>query len=112
MANNSKTFAQYTPCTAPVAADILVITSNVSGNAVTMQLSVKNLLSNSSQDISSTNVTSNIVSTQILVINETRTPANSADLAANTLQNSIWSDGNYIYYYNGTDIKRAALTTF
>lgn len=112
MANNSKTFAEYTPCTSPIAADILVITSNVSGNAVTMQLSVENLLTNSTQAVETSNVTANVVSTPALLVTTNITPANSADLQPGIYTNSIWADANYIYHYDGTNIKRAALTTF
>ena len=112
MANNSKTFAEYTPCTQPVAADILVITSNVSGNAVTMQLSVENLLSNSTQDITTDTLNANVVNTTSISVSTNVTPANSTDLRPGIIANMLWSDGNFVYYYDGTSITRAALTTF
>ena len=108
MANNAKTFAQYTACTNPKSTDILVITSNVSGNAVTMQLSVNNLLSNSS----SIDITANVVVANVYVIVENTTPANSADLPPSVPLNGLWSDGTYLYFYDGVSVKRAQLNTF
>lgn len=104
MANTAKVMTDYSACTAPALTDIVLGTSNLSGNAVTVKISIDNLYSNSA---------ANLISCKIVSISESSTPANSADVpaGANT-PNSLWSDGDYIYYYDGTSITRAALSSF
>jgi hypothetical protein len=97
MANNVQSVANLNPCTAPTSADSLLMSSNVSGNAVSMRVSVPDILSNSSIAVGSTMNT---------------TPSNSTTVPTGVKTGSIWSDGTYIYYYNGTEIKRVELSTF
>ena len=103
MANTAKPISAFAACTAPALTDIVLGVSNVSGNAVTVQITVDSLMSNSA---------ANVISGRIVSLSENTTPANSSDLSAGIVANSLWSDGDYVYFYNGTTIKRAALTSF
>ena len=103
MANTAKPITAFAACSAPSLTDVILGVSNVSGNAVTVQITIDDLMSNSA---------ANVISGRIITLSETTTPANSTDLSAGIVQNSLWSDGDYVYYYDGTAIKRAALTSF
>jgi len=106
LANNAKTITQLNACTAPQSTDFVVIVSNTSGEAETMYATTNNLFNNASA-----NVTVNVVTGATLVITGNSTPANNTD-NSNRPNNAIWTDGDFIYMWNGTEIKRAALSTF
>jgi hypothetical protein len=67
-----------------------------------VQVTTDNLFNNSSVNITVTYVN----------VSGNATPANNADVPAGIANGGMWGDGTYIYYYNGTEIKRIALTTF
>ena len=106
MPNNSVKITALSAQTAPVAADEMVIVSNTSGNAVTMKVDLGVLYANAAS-----NVSVNVATTATLVVSGNSTPANNTDNDSRPT-GSIWADGTYIYYWNGTEIKRATLSTF
>lgn len=101
MANNAIYVGSLTDCTNPQPADKLVIVSDTNANV--QNVSLTDFYSNSS----------NIVQTvEVLNITGNSTPANNTDIPTGVLDGGLWSDGTYIYYYNGTEIKRVTLNTF
>ena len=101
MANNAIYVGSLTPCTNPQGSDRLVIVSNTNANV--QNVTISNFLSN----------TSNVVQTvEVLNITENSTPANNTDIPTGVVSGGLWSDGTYLYYYNGTEIKRVTLNTF
>ncbi len=101
MANNAVKISAHASCTAPSSTDAMVLASNTAGNTQTLQVSVNDILSNS-------DVNAEFVS---VAVTSNTTPANNSDNSSRPAH-SFWADGDYIYYYDGTEIKRAALTTF
>lgn len=106
MANNAVKISDLAACTNPQSTDLLVLSSNVSGNTISLSVSTNNLFNNTSANLSI-----NVATTATLVVTGNGTPANNTDNDSRA-NGAIWSDGNYIYYWNGTEIKRAALSTF
>ena len=102
MANTAKAISELTACTNPQLTDYLLISSNTGGNTQSRLVTVDHIFSNSS---------ANVVSCAVLKITENTTPSDNTT-PPRAVNNSIWSDGDYIYYYNGTTIKRAALSDF
>ena len=121
MANNSLYIGNLTACSNPQVDDKLVIISNTNANV--QNVTIDNFFTNASGvSITANNLTAtvvtgntlnaNITNTNIIVVSTNTTPANSSDLSPEILPNSIWSDGTYLYYYNGATIKRVLITTF
>lgn len=106
MANNAKAITALNACTAPISTDYVVVVSNTTGNAETMYATTNTLFNNTSA-----NMSINVVTSATLVITGNSTPANNTD-NSNRPNNAIWADGDFIYVWNGTEIKRAALSTF
>jgi len=102
MPNNAISISDLNACTAPASTDLLVLASNVAGNAETLNVVVDDLFNNSSV---------NSASFASIAITSNTTPANNTDNAGRPAH-SIWSDGTYVYSYDGTEIKRLTLTTF
>lgn len=102
MANTAKAISELQACTNPQLTDYLLISSNTAGNVQSKLVQVDHLMSNTS---------ANVVSCAVLKITQNTAPSNNTTPPVN-VNNSIWSDGDYIYYYNGTTIKRAALSDF
>lgn len=106
IANNAIKISALTACTNPQSTDLLVLVSNTAGNATSLSITANNLLGNTAA-----NVTSNVVSATTLVITGNSTPANNIDNDSRAT-GSIWADGTYIYYWNGTVISKATLAVF
>ena len=103
MANTAGSITDLNACTSPDGTDQFLLSSNVSGNAVSMKISANTLLSN----------TANVsVLCTVLTISTNAAPASNTSPPAGTPNNSIWSDGSYLYYWNGTKITRAVLNDF
>lgn len=105
-AAGSKKVTALSAQTAPVAADELMIVSNTAGNAVSMRVDLGVLYANAAA-----NVSVNVATTATLVVSGNSTPANNTDNDSRPA-GSIWADGTYMYYYDGTEIKRLTLSTF
>lgn len=106
MANNATKISALNACTAPESTIFIPVVSDTAGNATTMYVTANVLLNNTAA-----NVTSNVVTGTTLVATGNSTPANNIDNSSRP-NNSIWADGNFIYVWDGTEIKRAALSTF
>lgn len=99
----SKKISELVACTNPKSTDLLVLVANSGSN--TEYVTVNNFLTNSSANISS-----NVVSANVVIISGNTTPANST---ANTVKGSIWSDGTYLYVATANNvIKRVTLNSF
>lgn len=100
MANTANVITNMPACTSPQSTDVILGANSTN----TVQMSVGNLMGNGSI---------NVISCNTLVLIEATTPvSNTAPPANANTAKSFWCDGNYIYYYNGTTIKRAALSDF
>ncbi len=106
MANNATKISALNACTTPVAADVVVMSANVAGNAVSYQVTFNNFFANAAA-----NVSVNVATSATMAVTGNSTPANNTD-NSDRPNNAIWADDNYIYVWNGTEIKRAALSTF
>jgi len=104
MANSAIRIANLSSCSSPAATDSFAIES--AGDANVQQLSISVLLGNSAA-----NITTQVATSNTLVVSGNSTPANNADNDSRPA-GSIWADGTYIYYYDGTEIKRVTLNTF
>jgi hypothetical protein len=107
MATNDKRISNTSACNVVAPSDLFWMSANVAGNATSYSVNTTILFSNSQA-----NLTTNIATANIMVITGNATPANNADLPTGAANGALWSDGSYIYYYNGTEIKRVALSTF
>lgn len=82
----------------PYSNDTVIIWSNTSSNVV--QVPITNLFNGGNTPLNVNN----------LIISNNTTPSNSTQ---NTTPNSLWCDGNYIYYgFSNNVIKRVALSDF
>ena len=106
MANNATAISGLVACTATTSTDFIMISSNTAGNVQSLYVTANTLLNNTSS-----NVSSNVISGATIVVTGNSVPANNVDNDSRP-NNSIWADDNYIYVWNGTVIKRAALSTF
>ena len=108
MTNRAKKISELVENVSPSADDLLVIVDTPSSNAVTKKVTVGNLLSNSSANVTVSD--SAVLSAKNLVVRRKETPASSADAVD---QGTIYFDDNYLYLAisNGA-IKRVALSTF
>jgi hypothetical protein len=68
------------------------------------------------QNVSLTDFHANSTDTDLVVrtisVSTNNTPANNTDIPTGVVSGGLWSDGTYLYYYNGTEIKRVTLNTF
>lgn len=119
MADRAKKISELPVLTAPAAEDLLVIVDSPSSNAITKQVTVGNLFSNTSANVVikdgyalNANL-ANITTARVMniVVARKQTPSGSINTADN--MGSIWFDDDYIYVAtaNGV-IKRATLSTF
>lgn len=106
MANNATAISGLSACTSPAATDFIMISSNTAANVQSMYVTANTLLNNTAA-----NVATNIMTCNNIVVTGNSTPANNTDVGTR-VTGSIWADGTYLYYYNGTEIKRATLSTF
>jgi len=106
MANNALAISDLPACTTPVITDKLVLSGNSDANG--FYLTLEKMFSNTAN----LNITSNVHSVAILNVSGNSTPANNTDIPTGTTNGGIWADGTYLYYYNGTEIKRLTLSTF
>jgi hypothetical protein len=108
MADRSKKISELTALTSPSPDDLLVIVDSPAANAVTMKVTVGNLLTNSSSNVTIANT--KYLSANNLIVRRKQTPNTSSDAET---QGTIFYDDNYLYVVtsNGT-IKRIALTSF
>jgi hypothetical protein len=109
MANEAKKISEFTACNAPTVNNMLAVVGNTSGTANTFKLTIGNLFGNSQANwVVGNNF---YMSANILLIRDTRTPANSASLGYTP--RALWFDDDYLYIVTtGGVIKRAALTSF
>jgi len=106
MANNATKIANLVACSTPAATDLLALVSNVAGNAWTQSVTANVLFHNTAA-----NVSMNVATFATITITGNSTPSTNTDNASRA-NGSIWSDGAYIYHWNGTRVTRATLATF
>lgn len=108
MVDRSKKISELTALTAPSPDDLLVIVDSPSSNAVTRKVTVGNLFTNSSSNVTVSDT--KYLSANNLIVRRKQTPNSSSDAE---LLGSIFFDDNYLYVVtsNGT-IKRVSLNTF
>jgi hypothetical protein len=106
LANNSIKISALNAQTAPASTDYFVVVSNTSGNAETMYVTANNLLNNTAA-----NIATNILTCNNIVVTGNSAPANNTD-SGTRVAGSIWGDGNYLYFFDGAQIKRITLNTF
>ena len=106
MANNSVKISAQNACTAPEANSFLVLVGNTAGTNTSYKVTLNNLYINAAANLSI-----NVGTTKTIVVTGNTTPANNTDNSSRPA-GSIWSDGSYIYYYDGAAIKRTALSSF
>jgi CxxC motif-containing protein (DUF1111 family) len=108
MTNRAKKISELAENVSPSADDLLVIVDTPSGTAVTKKVTVANLLSNSSANVTISNTA--VLSAKNIVVRRKETPSSSS---TSDQQGTIYFDDNYLYLAisNGA-IKRVALSTF
>lgn len=114
MTSRAKKITELAAHTAPSADDLLVIVDSPSSNAITKKVTVGNLFSNVSSNVSLASAytfTANNVTATNLKITRKEVVVSGSNTV--NVQGQIWYDDNYIYVCtaNGT-VKRAALSTF
>lgn len=108
MANRASAISGLPVLTAPAGEDLLVIVDDPSGVANTKQVTVTNLLTNSTSHFTVGNTYN--LSANTLIVRNSATPANST---ANVVQGTIWYDSTYLYVATANNvIKRIALSAF
>jgi hypothetical protein len=106
LANNAVKTTDFVACTTPTSSDLIILVQNTAGNATTVSCTTNVFFNNTAA-----NVSMNVATFATLAVTSNTTPANNTDTASRPT-GSIWADGTYIYFYNGTEIKRSALSTF
>lgn len=106
MANNATKISELNACTTPEANAVLAVVGNTASNNTTFKVEVDKLFSNAAANASFQ------VLTALTFVCTGNTPANSSDANGHVVNNSIWSDGDYVYVLSGGTVKRAALSTF
>lgn len=98
------------------SSTLLYIVNDPSGTPTSNSISVKGLFeSNVSANVAIGGhavITGKAIANAIQV-NYTSTPANSIDVPVGFANNTIWSDGNYLYVVSGTGaLKRVAVSSW
>lgn len=108
MADRAKKISELLALTTPSSEDLLVIVDDPTGNSVTKKVTVGNLFTNCSSNVTISN--SAVLSANTLLIRNFGTPANSGI----TIQQGVFFyDNSYLYIAvaNNT-LKRVALSSF
>jgi len=93
MANEAKKISELTACNAPTVNNMLAVVGNTSGTSNTFKLTIGNLFGNAQANVVIGN--NYYLSANIVLIRDTRTPANSASLGYTS--RSLWFDNTHIY---------------
>jgi hypothetical protein len=93
MANEAKPISELGACNAPTVNNMLAVVGNTSGTANTFKLTIGNLFGNAQANVVVGN--NYYLSANIVLIRDTRTPANSASLGYTP--RSLWFDNTHIY---------------
>lgn len=108
MSDRAKKVSELTALTAPAGEDLLYIVDDPSGTPASRKVTVANLFTNCSSNLTLSNTA--VLSANTLVIRRNGTPANSA---ITVTQGTFFYDADYLYIAvaNNT-LKRVALSSF
>lgn len=112
----SKKVTELIPATAVTADDLMYVVNDPLGTPTSNSITVKHFMES--------NVTANVAANGSLVVTQralanaitiayNATPVNSATVPAGFSNNTIWTDGSFIYVVTGTgQLKRTAIATW
>jgi hypothetical protein len=108
MSDRAKKVSELTALTAPAGEDLLYIVDDPSGTPASRKVTVSNLFTNCSSNLTLSNAA--VLSANTVVVRRKQTPANST---ITVTQGTFFYDSDYLYIATSNNVlKRVSLSAF